>query len=85
MQQDCVALLGEVGKVTAISAYRFASVNVFDATKQIQVVIRGDSGENVSLLFGHNRGCVAGDAHWATSLIVATIGPRGAANATFEC
>jgi hypothetical protein len=82
VQQDCVTLLGEAGKVTAISAYRFASVNLFG--KQLRVVIRGGSGERVPVMFGHNRGCVAGDAHWATSLVRVTIESNGTANATFE-
>ena len=44
------ALLGEAGKVTAVSTYRFASVSATSAT------IRGKAGEVVELLFAKKSG-----------------------------
>merc|ERR1712232_95384 len=44
-----VALLGELGKVTAVSTHRFKSVVA--AGGQMAVSLRGKAGEDVSLIF----------------------------------
>lgn len=57
-----VALLGEAGKVTAVSVFRFASVS--PAANGLELHLRGVPGETVPLLFakrksgGNDFGCV---------------------------
>ena len=46
-----IALLGEAGKVTAVSTYRFASVTVGSSSSKLTVGLRGKAGESVLLLF----------------------------------
>ena len=49
------ALLGEAGKIAAVSTYRFASVKD-GATGGIDVALRGKPGEKVTLLFATRVG-----------------------------
>jgi hypothetical protein len=46
-----VALLGEAGKVTSVSSYRFSAVVIGAGGKGVQVKLRGKPGEQVTLLF----------------------------------
>lgn len=75
---DCVALLGEAGKVTAVSAYRFAKVSMVGQT--LHTILRGQDKEKVPLLFAKSVGC-HGD--WKVSSVTATIGADGTGTATF--
>ena len=49
-----LALLGEAGKVTAVSSYRFASISVDNSTSGLSVDLRGGPGELVTLLWAQN-------------------------------
>ena len=82
VQGDCVAVLGEVGKVVAASSYRFASLLIGPGGGDglVSVVLRGAPDEKVSLLFAINKGCAKG---WSTSLVEADIGSDGVGNAKF--
>lgn len=58
------ALLGEAGKVTAVSAYRFSSVTPTSTATAaggdgITVGLRGKPGEVVELMFAVGGHCVA--------------------------
>lgn len=78
---DCVAVLGEAGKVTAVSAYRFASVSAASkSTSKLDVVLRGGPGEKVSLLFAESPKC---QDDWVTKVITATVGNDGTVHATY--
>ena len=70
-------LLGEAGKVAAVSTYRFASVAADG--DDVKVGLRGDPGEAVTLLFA-----TPADAGFACAPLVATIGADGTATATFK-
>jgi hypothetical protein len=70
-----VALLGEAGKITSVSTYRFASV--VGNTAGITASLRGKVGEVISLLFA-----TAGGGGGLTCVAKAvTIGPGGTATA----
>jgi len=72
-----VALLGEAGKVSAMSTYRFASVEV--ASSSLTVALRGKPGEKVGLLFAAP---VAGGFKCVEQVQV--IGSDGTATASFS-
>jgi hypothetical protein len=67
-----VALLGEGGKVAAVSTFRFASVAAKGAG--VEVAVRGAPGEVVALMFARAGACE--DAR-------ATVGADGTASVAF--
>lgn len=73
------ALLGEAGKVTAVSAYRFASVS--SGSGGIVVSMRGKPGELVTLLFATRSGP---SGPFACKSRVTTIGAGGTASMSFS-
>ena len=87
-----IGLLGEAGKVTSVSAYRFASVRPVAAAgkKGVVVELRGKPGEKVPLLFasaasgGAEGGSDAVAAAYKCTLVAATIGADGTATAAFS-
>jgi hypothetical protein len=72
-------LLGEAGKVTSVSAYRFASVAAGAAGQGITVQLRGKAGEAVPLLFA----APSAGAGFTCKLVAAAIGADGSGTATF--
>ena len=87
-----IALLGEAGKVTAVSVFRFASVAPAAAAADdtnggggLEVHLRGVPGESVQLLFakrGAARGGGAGGDSFACVAQTTTIGADGTAVVT---
>ncbi len=75
-----VALLGEAGKVTAVSTHRFASV--VPAPDALALALRGEPGEQVTLLFATQADDGAGDEYACVAKTVA-IGDDGTARASF--
>lgn len=75
------ALLGEAGKITAVSAYRFASVRPGTGGTGIDVKIRGLSKENVTLLFATRTSTSAPFICKSQNVLV---GPDGTAFTTFN-
>jgi len=71
-----VALLGEAGKVAAMSTYRFSSV-VVSSDGAITTHLRGKPGEDVKLLFARLSG-----QQWECVPMPTEIGPDGTATAT---
>ena len=67
-----IALLGEAGKVAAVSTYRFVKVEVSEGAG-LRVTMRGKPAEMVSLLFAR------GDANvgYSCASETAVIGPEG--------
>tara|TARA_B110000208_G_scaffold99672_1_gene124410 strand:- start:239 stop:1927 length:1689 start_codon:yes stop_codon:yes gene_type:complete len=72
-----LALLGEAGKVTSISTYRFSSVNV--AADGVHVKLRGKSGEAITLLYAQASTAASSDYACASTKIA--IGTDGTATA----
>ena len=55
-------MLGEAGKVTAVSAYRFAFVRAAGGAAGLEVGLRGAPGETIDLLFAKQAG--GGERVW---------------------
>jgi hypothetical protein len=72
-----VALLGEAGKVTAVSEYRFAYVHRNDG--KLQAGLRGKPGEVVTLLFAKQAS--ASDGRFICVAKPTMIGADGTATA----
>ena len=64
-----VALLGEAGKVTAVSTHRFASAIPAPGGDGLDLALRGKPGEHITLLYSSDRGPCKSQA--------ATVGPKG--------
>ena len=86
-----VAMLGEAGKVTAVSVYRFASVEPGPSGKGIAVKLRGKPGEHVPLLFA-SKAAAAGaegaggggeEGAMKCTMVATTIGSDGMGLAHF--
>jgi len=75
-----VALLGEAGKIAAVSTYRFASIMPGPSGKGVAAELRGKPGEVVPLMFA--SGSAAAPALKCT-VVPTTIGPDGTAVAHF--
>ena len=83
------ALLGEAGKVAAISTYRFASVELAADGSSLEVALRGKPGEEVTLLFavagmapGHDGGG-ATTSSYTCHAVNTTIGSDGTGAVSF--
>jgi hypothetical protein len=72
-----VSLLGEAGKVTAVSTYRFSSI--VESAGRIDVALRGAPNETVHLRFAHKNK----NGNWTCVAKAASIGPGGAGTASF--
>ena len=86
-----LALLGEVGKIAAVSTYRFSSVALAADGNSLQVALRGKPGETVSLLFAVlSMGGGGGDTEGASfggykcHALNATIGASGVGAVDFS-
>ena len=79
-----IALLGEAGKVTAVSTYRFASVHPVAGGGGVAVSIRGKPGEVVTLLFATGGGRVADGGSMACKSVDVTVGKDGAGAVNFK-
>lgn len=81
------ALLGEQGKVTAVSTYRFAAVHAGTGGNGIVVNLQGKPNEAVVLLFATRSSTAAtagSKAPYACKSVQATIGGDGTASVTFN-
>ena len=84
-----LALLGEAGKVTSVSTYRFSSVAAAsqgEGSRQgLTVAMRGKPGEAVGLLFASTSsvGVASELSSYTCSLVKAVIGADGTGTATF--
>eukprot|EP00729_Bicosta_minor_P002986 gene2986-8622_t len=81
------ALLGEQGKVTAVSTYRFAAVHAGTGGNGIVVNLQGKPNEAVVLLFATRSSTAAtagSKAQYACKSVQATIGGDGTASVTFN-
>ena len=65
--QPGVALLGEIGKVTAVSTFRFAAVGLGSTGGSLEVELRGSPDELVTLLFAREATTAPGTAASASS------------------
>ena len=74
-----LALLGELGKVAAVSTYRFASVALAADGGALEVALRGAPGETVALAFAARDG-----DEYACRAVNATVGDDGTASVTFS-
>merc|ERR1712196_677026 len=73
-----------MGKVTAVSAYRFASISLEADHKlgtKLAVTLRGEHNETVPLVFARSRLC---HSAWVTTLVVATIDTNDADTTPFH-
>jgi hypothetical protein len=57
-----VALLGEAGKIAAVSTYRFASIAPGPSGKGVVAELRGKPGEVVPLMFAGSAAAAAADS-----------------------
>lgn len=85
-----IALLGELGKLSAVSTYRFSWVRLAAAPSHaLEVGLRGKPGEKVTLLFassdgGAGREPSSGSDAFGCTAMVATIGMDGSGQAAFS-
>ena len=86
-----IALLGEVGKVTAMSTFRFAAVGLTSNRASLDLQLRGSPGELVTLLFARTAdstaegrtGTSAGSQDFECVFLNATIAANGTALVPF--